>query len=80
MLKPKLLFACAALLGSLGPVAAQQAPATQYDAELARSLGADERGMRSYVLVVLKTGPVKVPVGLVMNEPPEVVAPRTSCT
>lgn len=32
-------------------------PAPQYDAELARSLGADERGMRPYVLVILKTGP-----------------------
>jgi uncharacterized protein YciI len=63
MLKPKLLIACAALLASLGPAAAQQAPATPYDAELAKSLGADERGMRSYVLVVLKTGPVKVPEG-----------------
>jgi uncharacterized protein YciI len=28
-----------------------------YDAELARKLGADERGMRNYVLVILKTGP-----------------------
>jgi uncharacterized protein YciI len=63
MLNPKLLIACAALLGSLGSAVAQQAPATHYDAELAKSLGADERGMRSYVLVVLKTGPVKVPEG-----------------
>jgi hypothetical protein len=53
MLTPKLLIACAALLGSLGPAVAQHAPATPYDAELARSLGADESGMRSYVLVVL---------------------------
>lgn len=28
-----------------------------YDAELAKKLGADERGMRSYVLCILKTGP-----------------------
>lgn len=28
-----------------------------YDADLARSLGADERGMRMYVLCILKTGP-----------------------
>jgi uncharacterized protein YciI len=34
-----------------------------YDAELARSLGADEYGMKSYVLVVLRTGPNKVPAG-----------------
>lgn len=34
-----------------------------FDAELARSVGAEENGMRSYVLVVLKTGPNKVPAG-----------------
>lgn len=28
-----------------------------YDAELAKKLGADERGMKNYVLVILKTGP-----------------------
>ena len=41
---------------------AQDAPAkpAQYDADLAKSLGADERGMRPYVLVILKTGPTKV--------------------
>ncbi|MGM9487930.1 YciI family protein [Ideonella sp. YS5] len=35
----------------------------RYDAELATSVGADERGMRRYVLVVLKTGPTRVPAG-----------------
>ncbi len=29
-----------------------------YDAQLAQKLGADEYGMRSYVLVILKTGPM----------------------
>lgn len=38
-------------------------PTLKYDAPLATSLGADERGMRSYVLVVLKTGPNKMPEG-----------------
>lgn len=33
------------------------------DAELARTLGADERGMRRYVLAILKTGPTRVPDG-----------------
>jgi uncharacterized protein YciI len=28
-----------------------------FDAELAKKLGADERGMKSYVLCILKTGP-----------------------
>lgn len=35
----------------------------QSDPELAKSLGADERGMRSYVLVILKTGSHRVPDG-----------------
>jgi uncharacterized protein YciI len=30
---------------------------TGYDAELAKKLGADERGMKMYVLCILKTGP-----------------------
>jgi hypothetical protein len=40
---------------------ASAAPA--FDAALAQSVGADEHGMRSYVLVILKTGPNKVPAG-----------------
>ena len=44
------------------PAAAQQA-APAYDADLAARAGADERGMRGYVLVVLKTGPNRVPDG-----------------
>jgi uncharacterized protein YciI len=51
------------LLGALGPVAAQDGPAVQYDAALAQSLGANGNGMRSYVLVILKTGPTRVPEG-----------------
>lgn len=34
--------------------------AQQYDQALATGLGADELGMKSYVLVILKTGPVVV--------------------
>lgn len=30
---------------------------TSFDPELARKLGADERGMKTYVLCILKTGP-----------------------
>ncbi len=38
--------------------AADDAPARPaYDADLAQKLGADERGMRTYVLCILKTGP-----------------------
>jgi uncharacterized protein len=40
------------------PVGAQvMGPVSEYDAELARKLGADERGMKMYVLCILKTGP-----------------------
>lgn len=63
-----LMGMCAALCMAAGAAGAQvqalpAAPAAQYDAELARSLGADERGMKSYVLVILKTGPTRVPEG-----------------
>ena len=34
-----------------------------YDSELAKKLGADDTGMRQYVLVILKTGPTRVPDG-----------------
>ncbi len=39
----------------------QKTPA--YDAELAKSLGGNDNGMRKYVFVVLRTGPNKVPAG-----------------
>ena len=41
---------------------APQAPAT-FDGELAERVGADDYGMRSYVLVILKTGPKRMPEG-----------------
>lgn len=48
-------------------MAAGQAPQANTqpvaDPALARQLGADERGMRHYVLVILKTGPHRVPDG-----------------
>jgi uncharacterized protein YciI len=39
------------------------APAPAYDAELARETGADEHGMRPYVLVILKSSATPVPKG-----------------
>lgn len=45
------------------PAVAEPPTRPAYDPELARSVGADERGMRRYVLVVLKTGPRRVPDG-----------------
>lgn len=38
-------------------------PNPKYDAALAKKAGADERGMKNYVLVILKTGPTRVPDG-----------------
>ncbi len=62
----KTLVFCGLMLAGVTGASAQEAAATPprpYDAELAASLGADERGMRPYVLVILKTGPNKVPAG-----------------
>jgi uncharacterized protein YciI len=62
----KHLLCLAIALGCLGLAgtgrAAEPASAT-YDAALAKRLGADARGMRSYVLVILRTGPTRVPQG-----------------
>lgn len=63
MSKKMLMALCGSLLLAMPPAVAQtKAPeaAPQYDAELARSLGADERGMRPYVFVILKTGPKNI--------------------
>jgi uncharacterized protein YciI len=43
--------------------AATAASAPVFDAELAQRHGADQNGMRRYVLVVLKTGPTRMPDG-----------------
>lgn len=58
----KRIAACAlALLGAL-PVHAQEAP-TAYDAAKAQAWGANDQGLRPYTLVLLKTGPKKMPAG-----------------
>lgn len=49
------------------PEAATAAPAA-YDAALARSVGADDHGMRRYVLVILRSGPTPVPAGAQRDE------------
>ncbi|MFT3883377.1 MAG: YciI family protein [Gemmatales bacterium] len=43
-------------------------PPAEYDAKLAASLGADDYGMRQYVLVILKTGPKKMAAGKERDE------------
>lgn len=47
------------------PARVLSAPA--YDKALAKSVGADERGMRGYVLVILKSGPTPLPKGEVRD-------------
>ena len=46
-------------LTALGQVEPKKAdvPASKFDAELAKKVGADKNGMRRYVLAILKTGP-----------------------
>lgn len=54
----------AALVFAAPQVFAEDTPVRHArDAALAQRLGADERGMRQYVLVILKTGPKRMPDG-----------------
>jgi len=41
-------------------LAGAQETKPEYDSTLAKKLGADERGMKTYVLVILRTGPAKI--------------------
>ena len=58
-----------ALLCAISPFSAraQDAPAA-YDAAKAQAWGANEQGLRSYVFVLLKTGPKRMPDGPARNE------------
>jgi uncharacterized protein YciI len=58
------LLSAALVWGAAVPARAQQvAEERAIDPVLASSLGADERGMRNYVMVILKTGPTRVAEG-----------------
>jgi uncharacterized protein YciI len=57
-----LTLLCAVPLAAQAQTATETKPAA-YDEALARSVGADENGMRMYVHVVLKTGPTPLPAG-----------------
>lgn len=60
------LAAVAALMMLAGGAPAAEAPvpaSPAFDEALAEALGADEYGMRQYVLVILKTGPTPMPAG-----------------
>jgi uncharacterized protein YciI len=50
------------------PTTAPDKSVLGYDAELAKKLGADDYGMKNYVLVVLKSGPKKMPAGKERDE------------
>ena len=53
------IIAIALFLFTTGQALAQKAEVgkTKFDAELAKKVGADQHGMRKYVLAILKTGP-----------------------
>jgi uncharacterized protein YciI len=57
------LTVCALVLLASSARAEDTAPKPAYDAGLAKQLGADDYGMRKYVLVILKTGPTSLPKG-----------------
>jgi uncharacterized protein YciI len=64
-----LLFLSALSEGAQCAAPAAGAAATpSFDADLARSVGADEEGMRGFVFVLLKTGPARVPNGAERDE------------
>lgn len=57
-MKQKLVaFLLCLVAASLAAEEPARSAATSYDPELAKRLGADERGMRMYVLCILQTGP-----------------------
>lgn len=62
-----LCFAASSFGAEQAPTAAPPEPAStvnpEYDPELAARLGADDHGMRRYVLVILETGPTRVADG-----------------
>ncbi|GAB2876336.1 hypothetical protein GCM10027277_52180 [Pseudoduganella ginsengisoli] len=62
MLRHTFVTASFLLAASAAPLS-QAADAQVFDEALAKSLGADQRGMRSYVYVLLKTGPKQMPAG-----------------
>lgn len=60
-MKKSLVLLAVLLIAASAAFGQDAAPANpNYDAELAKELGADELGMRSYVFCVLKTGPAKI--------------------
>src|SRR6478672_5233429 len=58
-LTPSFLISLILAAGALGQTTPKPTPVPNpnFDAALAKKLGADERGMRNYVLAILKSGP-----------------------
>lgn len=56
------------VLGLSGCAGLAVPPPGGHDPELAQRLGANEQGLRSYVFVILKTGPNRIPAGPERNE------------
>lgn len=57
------LLSAAIFLASCACADDKAPPPAAFDEHLAQSLGADAHGMRNYVLVILKTGPQRMPAG-----------------
>jgi len=69
-MKLQTLFLSCFMITTSGAVAQQQDPtlAEKFNAELAQKLGADELGMKNYVIAFLKSGPVKLTDSLQISE------------
>lgn len=63
-----LLFSAQVSFAQGDPKPAAPVPPPAFDEALATALGADENGMRKYVLVILKTGPNRIPEGAERDE------------
>lgn len=63
MIRMTMLAACAAIACSTSCTAGAAEIAPAYDDVLAKSLGADDYGMRNYVLVILRTSPTPLAAG-----------------
>lgn len=65
---PALLALAQPFMPAAAQTATPPAAAPTFDAALAQSTGADDYGMRRYVLVILKTSPTPLPAGPARDE------------
>lgn len=64
----KRIAACLLALLCTLPACAEDAPPPAYDAAKAQAWGANDNGLRAYTLVLLKTGPQRMPDGPARDE------------